>query len=232
MGIEHHYEPCFASVPESVTDRWTQLREFISQWHNINLPLLRDPEYAAHDIEQTLNRVLPESIREWIAFSQDLIAIDAFHKVMRDFFEVTRMNRFSSTTLMIQGEDDVYWTVHDRNAERPDPPVDYLHRDFDTNEWTEGGNTSPSLTSFVLEHASHYLGPGFVRTRDIDESVIAKLDDAFPVAVDYDGLRVFEMTDLFCIVRKRPEYFTLTVAQHNQFLTESELPECLRRLKP
>jgi hypothetical protein len=232
MGIAHHYEPCFASVPQSPANRWTLIREFISRWHNLNLPLLRDPERSAQECEYALNRTLPDSIREWIALSNDLISLDSFQKVFRDLFDVSRMNRFSSTTLMLQCEGDVYWTVHDKNAVLPDPPVDSIHRDFDTDQWTKGWNESKSLTSFVLGHMAYFLGLGFVRTKDIDDSVVEEMDDAFPIAVDFDGLRVFEMTDLISFVRKRSnDDYTLIVARKDS-LPESALPRCIRRLIP
>ncbi len=232
MAIEHHYEPCFFSIPDSISDRWTLLREFVSRWHNLDLPLLRDPERASHEIEYSLNRKLPNSIREWIAFAHDLVAINSFEHVMRDIFEVSRMNRFSCTTLMIQGEGDVYWTIADNNADLDDPPVDCLHRDIDTNEWTEGWNDSRSLTSFALGHMAYFLGPGFVRTKDIDDSVVSAMDQEFPIAVDFDGLRVYEMTDMISFVRRRSvDDYTLIVARKDQ-LPESEMPESVRRLIP
>lgn len=232
MGIEHHYEPCFANIPESATERWTLLRKFISSWHNLNLPLLRDPELAAKDCEYTLNRPLPDSIREWIALSKDLIAFESFEKVMRDEFDVSHWRRFSCTTLMRQCENDVYWMVRDVNLEAPDPPVDYIHRDIHTDQWTDGANVSPSLTSFVLGHMAYRLGAGFVRTRDVNESLITAMESVFPVAADFDGLRVFEMTDLISFVRQRSrDDYTLIVARKN-WLPESKLPECIRNLIP
>ncbi len=232
MGIEHHYEPCFTNIPESAPERWTLLREFISRWHNLNLPLMRDPERAAQEYEYTLNRPLPDSIREWIALAKDLIAMDSFHKVMRDVLDVSRMSRFSCTTLMRQCENDIYWTVRDVNLEDPDPPVDYIHRDIDTGKWTDGANDSPSLTSFVLGHMAYFLGTGFVRTRDVDESLLAVMESVFPVATDFDGLRVFEMVDLISFVRRRShDDYTLIVARKKS-LAESEMPECIRLLIP
>ena len=231
MGIEHHYQPCFALIPDSVTERWTLLREFVSRWHNLNLPLIRDPERTARDIEYSLGQPLPNSIREWIAFSTDLIDINSFEHVMRDIFEISRLNRFSCTTLMIQGEGDVYWTVADKNARLDDPPVDCLHRDIDTNEWTEGWNDSRSLTSFVLGHMAYFLGVGFVRTRDIDESVVSAMKEEFPIAVDLDGLHIFEMTDMIAFVRKRSDYSNLIVAR-KELLPESEMPAIIQRLIP
>ena len=232
MGIEHHYEPCFASIPESVPDRWTLLREFVSRWHNLNMPQLRDPERSARDIEYSLDQKLPYSMREWVAFSRDLIAINSFEHVMRDLFDVSRMNRFNCTTLMIQGEGDVYWAVADKNSELDDPPVDCLHRDIDTNEWVEGWNESRSLTSFALAHMAYFLGVGFVRTRGIDESVVSAMSEEFPIAVEFDGLHVYEMTDMISFVRKRSnDDYTLIVAR-KELLPESEMPECVRRLVP
>src|SRR5688572_6661031 len=182
MGIEHHYEPCFGHIPAAASERWTLLREFISRWHNLNLPISRDLERASREHEYTLNRTLPDSIREWIALAKDLIAIDSFDQVMRDDFDLSRISRFSCTTLLRQSEDDVYWIVRDVNLNDPDPPVHYLHRDFDTNAWTNGGDDSRSLTCFVLSHMAYFLGTGFVRTRDVDESLVMQMKSAFPVA--------------------------------------------------
>lgn len=232
MGIVHHYEPCFDSIPDDAPGRWTLLREFVSSWHNLNLPLLRDTERAASDFEYRLNRPLPESLREWIAFSQDLTAIDSFTHVMRDEFDISRLNRFSATTLMIQGEGDRYWAIRDQHFEDLDPPVDYYRRDMNTNEWCYGDVESASLTSFALSHMAYFLGTGYVRTRNVDDALIAEMASAFPVVTDFDGLLVFEMTDLIAFVRRRQkDWYTLIVAR-KECLPVSELPECIRRMTP
>ena len=58
------------------------------------------------------------------------------------------------------------------------------------------------------------------------------LESAFPVATNFDGLRVFEMTDLISFVRQNStDDYTLIVARKNS-LPESELPECIRVLIP
>lgn len=60
----------------------------------------------------------------------------------------------------------------------------------------------------------------------------ALLPDPPAIAVDFDGLRVFEMTDLISFVRKRSnDDYTLIVARKDS-LPESALPKCIRRLIP
>ncbi|GAB5406360.1 MAG: hypothetical protein Aurels2KO_45910 [Aureliella sp.] len=230
MGIAHHYEPCFTSIPESITDRWTLLREFVSRWHNLNVPRLRDPEYAARDIEYALGQPLPYSIREWVAFSCDLIEIGAFEEVLRDEFDVSRMGQFNCTTLMLQGEGDVYWTVADKHSALDDPPVDCLHRDIDTNQWVGGWNEGSSLTSFTLGHMAHFLGRGFVRARCNDDSLICSMQDEFPIAVDFDGLLVFEIRDMIAFVQHQSDDDYTIIAAWKETLPESGIPDCVRRL--
>jgi hypothetical protein len=230
MGMESHYEPCFTSIPQAAEARWTLLREFVGRWHNLNLPLSRDPERVAREIEYTLNRTLPDSIREWVALAHDLTELDAFEDVFRDSFKVSRMNRLSATTLLLAGEGDVFWAIDDQYAELPDPPVDCIQRDGPGQRWTRGWRESDSLTSFALGHMAYFLGSGYVRR--IDAATIAELERAFPVVADFDGLRILEMTDLICFVRERASAQPTLIVAHQPALPKAELPECIRRLIP
>ena len=232
MDQPHHYQPCFSSVPSSATQRWTLLRTFVQRWYDLEMPLDRDLESAAHETQAELGLPLSDSIREWIAFAKDLKALGRFEYVLRDCFEVARFKRLGCTTLLLQGEGDVYWAVRDEHADQDDPPVDCLHRDLETGRWTIGWRDTDSLTSFVLWHMAAFLGPGFTRVRDITDEVIAVLTDAFPVSSEYNGILILEDTDLIGFVRSRTEGEpTLTIARQPS-LPESALPECVRRLCP
>lgn len=223
-----NYEPCFATVPPSPQARWTLLREFISRWHEIELPLLRDAASAASDIESTLNRQLPESIREWIALARDLSERGHFGEVFRDQFEVTRISRLAITTLLLQGEQDIYWAIQDSYLNLPDPPVDsYWNGDANRFEFFE--RSAPTLTSFVLSHLIHFLGPGLVTTRRLDAAFIAELHTSFPVVVRFDNLQIFEMTNLIAVIREMDNEPKKTlILSFKGELSATNIPECLR----
>ncbi|MEL6110892.1 MAG: hypothetical protein AAFU85_33210 [Planctomycetota bacterium] len=231
MDDEYCYEPSFAEIPTDVGQRWTLLREFVAKWHGLDIPIVRDCERIASRHEQAIGQSLTYPLREWAAFGQGLVDLDAFNRVLRDEFDISRISRLNATTLMIQGEGDVYWGIVDANADSLDPPVEHFSRDFDAGLWRFTDQASSSLTSFVLSHMAYFLGTGFVRTRDVDEQLISEMQDTFPVFSDFDGLLIFEMPNLISFVRRRSGYNTLIVARRNS-LPKSEMPDCLQRMHP
>jgi len=234
MGIAHSYEPCFEHVPDDPAERWTLLREFVCRWHNINLPHLRDCERASNCEEDELSIRFPHSLREWVAFSKDLITLGEFDHVLRDCYRVARLKGHRATSIMLQGEGDVYWAVTDQNLQQADPQIDEYVEDFDEPKrpFVHGRIHSPTTTSFVLGHMSYFLGPGYVRSNGIDDSLIQDMSKEFPVVVRFDHLQVFEKRNLVAFINpQNGGHRTLIVACHSNF-TDDDMPPCIRRMSP
>jgi uncharacterized protein (TIGR02996 family) len=197
------YEPVFAEVPGGWKERWRLLREFTERWYGIPMGDVGGRAAEVEKAERRLKRPLPPSVREWVAYAHDLKARRMFH-ILRDCYTVKILKEVSALSLLIQWERDRLWAVKLENLQADDPPVDdYV--------WTgtHGGNrfvhddrqpVIPHVTTFVFRHLSAYLsswqGRGLGRRVEGIARVIRRLEAAFPVRSDFDGVRIFEADNL------------------------------------
>jgi hypothetical protein len=156
MTEQHNYQPCFAGVPDTWDGRWTVLREFVRRWHGFSLgPIGRRSPFVEQE-ESKLGCKLPPAFREFISFSEELIAQNAFG-ILRDCYEVTRLEAHSAISFLLQGEGDHYWAVKLEDFNKEDPPVNTYYLEYEKNEFVHAGMVSPSITSSLLGHMGHYL---------------------------------------------------------------------------
>src|SRR5438270_867798 len=73
------------------------------------------------EVERKLRLTLPPAMREWVAFSRDLIDAGRFESVPRDVYEVEDLDGLSAVSLLLQGEADFYWAVQKENLQAADP---------------------------------------------------------------------------------------------------------------
>ncbi len=69
-------EPVFRhGIPDGWRDRWRLIREFTERWHRIPMPDVGGRANEIAQAETRLQRELPPSLREWIAFAHDVNTI-------------------------------------------------------------------------------------------------------------------------------------------------------------
>ena len=205
MNPSDNYKPCFALIPDDWKGRWELLREFVRRWHRIPLGPVGITSPVVEQEETRLGVTLSPSLREWISFAQELIARQSFD-ILRDCYEVTRLEDHAAISLMLQGEADVYWAVNEMDLSQDDPPVTVYTLDYDAQEadrFVPDGNTFPHITGFLLEHLAYYLhgkGGGALVEVFADEAFLTEMRQAFPIYARFDHLHVFEAENIFALV--------------------------------
>ena len=202
MKQQRDYQPCFATVPDTWQGRWTLLREFVRRWHGLSLGPVGAGSMLVDTEESKLGLQLPPSFREWIAFAEELSAQNAF-EILRDCYEVTRLESHSAISLMLQGERDLYWAVKEEDFKSEDPPVNTYYLEYEEKGFVHYGLDSPFITSFVLGHMAHFLhgnGGGFLVSLKLSEGFLEEMYQAFPVATRFGHLQVFEKENIIAII--------------------------------
>ena len=195
------YEPVFREVPDGWKERWRLLREFTERWHRIPMEDVGGRAAEVQEAERRLNVELPPAVREWIAYSHDLIEQGAFD-ILRDCYEVITLKNLAAVSLLIQSEGDLYWAVRKKNLRLPDPPVDWYLLNYAGGRevgFVHQGRWTQHVTSFVFEHLSSYLhgdGGGFRGPVEASPLLLKQLAEAFPVRSRFEDLRVFERPNM------------------------------------
>jgi hypothetical protein len=227
------YEPCFATVPDTWHGRWDLIREFARRWYGVSLGAVGAPSRLAQQAQLVLPQPLPPSFGEYCSFAEELKAQNAFG-ILRDDFEINRVPGNDATSLLLQGEGDVYWAVKDENLGEADPPVDVFYQDCSSGtgeSFAHVGTCSTSITSFLLGHMAHFLhgaGGGCLVEVAPTAEFITAMRAAFPVGSEFGDLRIFEKQNVFALVLKPifDEQHYLLVEVWREIL-ETEIPDCV-----
>jgi hypothetical protein len=159
--------------PEDTRSRWRVIREFIECYLGVDVSdIVRD--YASSRVAALKQDYGPlgESITQWVALVDELRRHDKLRDVFRDdplFHRVASQNKFVS--MMMQGEGDYEWSVHENLLASDDPPVTAFILDWDKtvypggkvfvpdNSFPEYGpyGSYPRLTDFIRAHLNGYL---------------------------------------------------------------------------
>lgn len=227
------YQPCFAHVPDDWQGRWTLLRRFVRRWYGVSL---RPVGARSTLVEIEKHRIacrLPPSLCQWIAFAEELTAKDVFGRILRDIYDVSKLEAHAAILFLRQAEDDVYWAVKADDLDRDDPPVNTYCLDYETNQFVPGGLVAPSLTSFILRrmaHLLHGLGGGFRVNFKLSDAFLDEMRRSFVVASEYDNLRLFESQDILAMIEPAqfgPEDHNLLVEVWSP-IPMVKIPKCVR----
>ena len=109
-------------------------------------------------IEQDLGICLPQSIREWCSFSLSWDRMGRAFSI-RDTFVVEKLEHHDAISLLLQGEDDVYWACKSETLHLPDPPVTTYYWNYDEKRFFEYEQVAPSVSCFALDYLISYWHP-------------------------------------------------------------------------
>jgi uncharacterized protein (TIGR02996 family) len=233
------YQPVFREVPDGWKERWRLLREFTERWHGVPVGDVGRHQREIEEAERQLKVKLPPAVREWIAYSHDLMERESFG-ILRDNYAVSRLKGFAAVSLLLQSEGDVYWAVRNKNLNLPDPPVDWYGWDRESAEdgrFVHGGSYGQHVTSFVFRHLSAYLpehGGRSTGTRvQAHRELLQQLAEAFPVQCQFDHCQVFERPNMIVRLTVTPPdpsaYLRFNVWEK---VPRSEVPAFLWNLVP
>ncbi len=210
--MKEKYSPIFTNPIVEVAEQWKMIRKFIENWCQIPLAHLEQTnEFEA--IEQELEMTLPESFREYINLSIQLLHSDS--QIFRDCFEVEFLEEFEAISLMLQGEGDFYWAVlkADLNSESPKVHGYILDVECLTEDKFEPvGALYPSITSFFLNYLIEYLhlhkGSGFGVQINETEAIYQHLKSAFENHAKFEDIEIFESENMIAFMRNNGHTFS------------------------
>ena len=227
MTDQRDYQPCFATVPDTWDGRWAVLREFVRRWHGFSLGPVGGRSLLVKQEESKLGLQLPPSFREYVSFSEELTGQNAFG-ILRDWYEVNRLEPYAAVSLLMQAEGDVYWAVKLEDFNKEDPPVNTYYLEYEKDDFVLGGLDSPFITSFVLGHMAHFLygkGGGFLVGFKPTETFLAEMRRAFPVSARFGHLHLFEAENIFAMIM--PPQFGI---EEHHLLVEVYRPTPMERI--
>ena len=118
--------------PEDVRGRWRVLREYVETFCDTRMGDIVPATYESERtraVEQELGPI-GESLRQWIAFLDELIATDQWIGVFRDVQAWEGVNR-RYYSIIQQAEGDYHWVLTQDQAAAADPPIYGLGLDYD-----------------------------------------------------------------------------------------------------
>ena len=157
----------------SCQDNWIFLDSFIREWCNPHYERNTD-EIQISEFEKKLNLKLPQSLKDWIAFYEASESIEDVFS-FRDIFKMEKLEEFGVLAFLLQGEDDVYWTVKYEHLNLDDPPVTVFYFDYDTDKFAEEGIWAEKVSYFAFDYLisyMHTLGFGLLRSDKCNEDFL------------------------------------------------------------
>lgn len=194
-------EPVFRhGIPDGWLQRWRLIREFTERWHRVPMPDVGGRQKEIAEAEARLGRTLPPSVREWVAFGQD-VQSDKSDSVFAHVVDVGES--LSEEGVMLHGRGSgslgYFFEVRFDDFAQPDPPVK-LFADFGTDDdpaeatnrvWGDYPVTQLALwfVTTIPSSATHVQ----FRLPEPDLSrVRAEIEGAFPITVRWGHLSLHE----------------------------------------
>lgn len=204
-------EPVFRhGIPDGWRERWRLIREFTERWHRIPMPDIGGRQAEIAVTETRLGRVLPPSVREWIAVAHDSKSTgpprpDGYEFRSCVFHDPDRMEDVpgqAALSLLLQTEGDYYWAIRHDNLNLSDPPVhgyQWADGNFEPDE--ERNPLAPTVTEFTLDRALTYtygnsLGDWVTTQRADPAAVRRELAATFPPPTRFGNSDIYEAENL------------------------------------
>jgi uncharacterized protein (TIGR02996 family) len=213
MGYGFDCKPLFGhGVPDGWKERWRLIRELVERWHLWPLGDVGGRENEIREVEARLGRILPPSVREWVAFAHDVRRSEHYHDVLRDVYQMEDLAAQSAVSLLLQAEGDYHWAVRHEDFAIPDPPVYGFHWDLDLRDEStfvpdQNNPVNVAVTGFALGYAMGYIhakGGGFSTEVADSAKLIRDLKETFPIQSQFGQSDLFETDNI--LVRLSPSY--------------------------
>lgn len=156
-------EDILKEIPERLEDRWRLIREHIERCYNLPLNDIGGRAEEIAELENRLGRVLPKSIREWVAFHLDLQSHPRHTQIAfpRDIYWMKELDGYPVVSILMQGEADYHWAVLHTDFQLEDPPIYGYYLDYENEDgrFISESNTPifDSVSLFMINYALNYV---------------------------------------------------------------------------
>jgi uncharacterized protein (TIGR02996 family) len=197
------YQPVFGEVPNGWKERWRLLREFAERWcdepmGDVGGPIEKCPT-KEDDIDRKLLAAAPPSLREWVGFLRD---VDGWG-VSSDGLGANESREWRDSGdevcfLNFDGYRTVF--VVRKGPGNADPPVEWSYVRLQSGSF-------PHLTTFAFQYVlgaweNERIAEKFAVRVKRTKTLTRQLEDAFPVHSEWDGIHVFEQTNLIALLNQ------------------------------
>jgi uncharacterized protein (TIGR02996 family) len=138
MDYAQHCEPLFRGqpFPDNVRDAWRLIREAHERWTGEPMPDVGGHVDTVAETEKRLGLTLPASVREFVAFAQDLNTKRPGQgkSFYRDGSTLETVPGHPALSLVLQAEGDMHWAVRHADLKAPNPPVYAYCMDYEGDE--------------------------------------------------------------------------------------------------
>jgi hypothetical protein len=206
--------PTFAHAPKTCKEYWRLIRVFTERWHGY--PPLSDvgqlPQQL-YDIEARFGRKLSWSVREWVAFADDLKHSTKFHDIQRGFFQPLEQIHESAISLLHEGA--YYWAVRHQDMNLIDPPVYTYLQNPQTYVVFENRRAVETVSEFALDRVLTKVyatgGGGFEAAVKNRNEVVRQLQAVLPHQFSFGEVEIFEGDNILAQLRPRSDLIDLQV---------------------
>jgi uncharacterized protein (TIGR02996 family) len=200
-------------IPEGWRERWRLIREFIERWHHVPMDDVGGRADEIAEVETRLGRVLPPSVREWVALSHDAQYAANCHAALRNANDIRDVPGQRAIALWLASDaggraSATYSAVLHSDLALPDPPVyrflDRITDDLDhslvrADEQPE----AETVSAFALRFLPHSTGEGggFQAAVDQPDELRPLLKETFSSAAGIGADEVYELDNLIVWLR-------------------------------
>lgn len=213
-------EPVFRhGIPDGWRERWRLIREFTERWHGIPMGDVGGREVEIAAAEARLGRLLPPSVREWVALAFDARSAAGCPAALRNPNDIRDVPGHPALALWLSSEvvgrsGASYSAVLHSDLAISDPPVyrflDRITDDLEHSLVRAGQQPdAESVSSFALRFLplSTGEGGGFQAAVDQPEELRRQLTETFASTTRIGEDEVYEADNL--IVWLRPPHLTI-----------------------
>jgi uncharacterized protein (TIGR02996 family) len=233
-------EPVFRhGIPDGWRERWRLIREFTERWHRIPMPDVGGRQKEIAEAEARLGRTLPPSVREWIAFTNDIRLDDHRWRELRVGVRPEHVPGYDAVAFSYwpdgSGAGWDYVAVRYADLSEVDPPGYFYSLGNGSILRSSDGPVIAMVSWYALKVAAKYAGNGGTLGTDVEQptELIQELDATFPPSIRVEAYRIYEAENLIVWVwpRSSAEGISISVAAAKP-LEPSQIPAGLWAIVP
>jgi uncharacterized protein (TIGR02996 family) len=238
------WRPIFAhGIPVEWKERWRLIREFTEVWHGTHMSDVGGRADEVQQAEARLGRTLPPSVREWVAFAQDVLREENWVEELRGNYQMMDLIGHPALSLLLHYEECDHWAVRHEDLTLADPPVYSYYFDppeTDEPEYIPGleyfrpdeerNPRAHSVSEFVLEFVMKFLRGegGWTNTIVADSSrLLRDLEATFPHRAELNHIRIYEMENVMVQLQMMSGEESVLQVDWLRDMQREALPACL-----
>jgi uncharacterized protein (TIGR02996 family) len=185
-------------IPDGWQERWRQIRVYAEEWWQQSLGYVAGLAQEIEQIERELNRTLPSSLCEWIAFTGEVQRNPSPH-IQHGHYELLELEELQALSILADVENDCRWAIFYSDWHLDDPPVYGFRVDDENHHYDQlirdpRGSMMPTLSAFALDYllrSTRGAGGFGVEVAEL-KPLIRQLSATFSSSCPFGQMTLFE----------------------------------------